>query len=87
MFAKLNEKLSQTRLSVRLVLAMMLLAATAFAVMAWELSGMPFAGLSMGGMPPVKDMAFLGALFTACGFVGWLYAADLDILGAVTSNE
>ena len=75
MFSKLN----QTRLSVRIMLALLLLATVAFALMAWELASAPFSGWSVGFTPPARDMAFLAALFCACGFVGWMYAADLDI--------
>lgn len=75
MFSKLN----QTRLSVRVMLALLLLATVAFTLMAWELASLPFSGGSVGFMPPARDMAFLAALFSACGFVGWMYAADLSI--------
>lgn len=75
MFSKLN----QTRLSVRVMLALLLLATLAFSIMAWELAHTPFSGWSLGFMSPARDMAFLAALFCACGFVGWMYAADLTV--------
>lgn len=72
-------KLKQTRLSVRVMLALLLLATVTFVFMAWELASAPFGGWSVGFQPPARDMAFLAALFCACGLVGWLYAADLAI--------
>lgn len=75
MFSKLN----QTRLSVRVMLALLLLATLAFLGMAWELSGLPSLSWTTGFPSPVRDMAFLAALFNACGLVGWMYASDLEV--------
>lgn len=72
-------KLTQTRLAVRVMLALLLLSTLAFLGMAWELSALPFSSWSVGALPPARDMAFLAALFSACGLVGWMYAADLDV--------
>lgn len=75
MFAKLSE----IRLSVRVMLALLLLAMLAFLGMAWELSALSFLSWSVGFPSPARDMAFLAALFSACGVVGWMYAADLEV--------
>ena len=72
-------KLSQMRFSVRLMFALLLLATTAFVVLSVELSLIPLSSWSDGFPAPVCDVAFLAALFSACGLVGWMYAADLDI--------
>lgn len=58
-------------LSIRLMLALLLAAVVTF--------GLAFLRTSA----PDSDMAFLAALFCACGVVGWMMAADLQRLGTI----
>ena len=75
MFSKMKE----APLPVRIMLSLLLLATISFSMMGLELARTPFYGWSVGFAPAVCDMAFLAALFSACGIVGWMYAADLVV--------